>query len=282
MLLLCIWQFGLYGYVGAQFAGVLGQLFIFFWVLRKDLVPSRFWGNGLIKEGIAYGIKSHGLLLINFLNYRIDILLLKHFSNDTAVGFYSLAVGMAELMWLVPNATVAPLFSGVAASEAADRSMITMRTVRWSLLFLSALSVGGIFLGRPFIHLLYGAAFLPSYLPFLWLLPGICLFPIFKLLGVDLAARGYPGFGTIASAIALLTNIFANILLIPHMGITGAALASTLSYSCMSLVCLSFFIRVTGCRVRDVFLFDSAEKVILGQYVAQGYRWIMAGGKREK
>lgn len=251
---------GLSGVVTALWLGTLAQIGVLTWVLRKDLKPMACWNLPFIRATFTYGIKAHALLIINFLNYRLDIFLLQYLTGDTAaVGYYSLAVGMAELMWLVPNSAVAPLFSGVARSDAEDRSLITLRTCRWSLIFLVVLALGGIVLGRPFIRLLYGAPYLPSYGPFICLLPGICLFPLFKLLIIDLAARGFPGYGTMASATALVVNIGANIVFIPHLGGKGAAMATSLSYTLMSVMSLSFFMRVTRHSLRDIFIVDSTE-----------------------
>lgn len=250
---------GVTGFMTAQFFAVLSQMLLIVWFLRADLHLTCFWKDGLVRESFRYGLKSHALLLINFLNYRIDILILKFFTDDAVVGYYSLAVGMAELMWLVPNATVAPLFSNIAQSEAADRSLVTLRTVRWSLLFLLTLTIAGICFGRLFIGLLYGKAYLPSYEPFLLLLPGICLFPLFKLLIVDLSARGYPGYGTVTSAIALVVNVVGNFLLIPWFGGEGAAMATSISYTVMSVISLVLFSRVTGTRFSEIFLFRKSE-----------------------
>lgn len=277
VLLLLVWNYGLNGLMIVFWVAPLAQLVTLLYVLRADLRPTRFWSSGLLRASFGYGIKSHSLLLINFLNYRLDMLLLGHYSNVAAVGFYSLSVGMAELMWLVPNAAVAPLFSGVACSEAVDRSLITLRTVRWSLIFLVVLAIGGIALGRPFITLLYGKAFLPSFEPFLWLLPGICMFPVFKLLTVDLAARGYPGYGTVTSAVALVVNIGANILLIPRMGMSGAALATSISYSCMSLLCLVFFVRITGYGMREIFIVTSEELVMARNFLGSALKRLKTG-----
>ena len=200
VLLVFAWQLGLQGVVVSLCLAGLAQTGVLAWVLKKDLIPASCWNFEFIRATFSYGIKAYALLIINFLNYRLDIFLLQYITKNTIeVGYYSLAVGMAELMWLVPNSAVAPLFSGVAQSDADDRSVITLRTCRWSLIFLAVLAVGGILLGRPFIRLLYGVEYLPSFGPFLWLLPGICLFPLFKLLIIDLAARGFPGYGTIAS-----------------------------------------------------------------------------------
>ena len=238
---------------------ILVQIMVLLYVLRADLSLTTFWSTGLMRNSLSYGVKSHSLFLINFLNYRIDMLLLRHFTDAATVGYYSLAVGMAEMMWMLPNSAVAPLFSGVAASAAKDRSLITLRTVRWSLILIIFLALPSIVFGRYLIQLLYGTDYLPSYMPFLWLLPGICLFPIYKLLSVDLAARGRPGLGTISSAVALVVNIIANIILIPRMGGAGAALATSLSYICMSIVTILFFINVTENRIRDIFVIDIEE-----------------------
>jgi O-antigen/teichoic acid export membrane protein len=259
VLLMWVFPRKISGYMEATVLCAVAQMAVLLWDLRKDLKLKRFWNDTLIRNAFSYGIKSHALLLINFLNYRIDMLFLKHFTDDAAVGIYSLAVGMAEIMWLVPNATVAPLFGEIASSENPDRSIVTLRTCRWSLIFLVFLALGGVLLGRPFIRILYGADFLSAYIPFLLILPGVCIFPIAKLLGVDLAARGFPGYTTIASAIALITNISSNLILIPRIGIAGASLSSAISYSLMSIICFIFFKRVTGHGLKDLVTFDQVE-----------------------
>jgi O-antigen/teichoic acid export membrane protein len=279
-----VWMFGMQldGMMLAYWLAPAVQLLVLLYVLREDLRPVNFFKRDFLKATAGYGCKSHALLIINFLNYRVDMLLLKHFMTATEVGYYSLAVGMAELMWLVPNSAVAPLFSEVAASDNLDRSLLTLRTARWSLIFLIILAFGGVFFGRTFIALLYGANFLSSFEPFLWLLPGICLFPLFKLLTVDLAARGNPGYGTIASAVALLVNVGANILLIPHMGMNGAALATSISYSFMSLLSLFFFLRETGYALTDVFIIPREERRLIMHFITRFLERFKSKGRGEK
>lgn len=270
LLFVFVWKQGLVGVVLALCLGALVQTAVLIWVLRNDLLPAPCLNTEFIRNIFSYGIKSHALLIINFLNYRLDIFLLQYITKDTVlVGYYSLAVGMAELMWMVPNSVVAPLFSGVAQSQAHDRSNITLRTCRWSLIFLSLLAVIGLLLGQPFIRILYGVEYLPSFAPFLCLLPGVCLFPLFKLLIIDLAARGFPGYGTIASAVALVVNVAANIILIPQYGGKGAAIATSFSYILMSIIALIFFMRVTNHSLRDIFVIDPVELQYINKKVQQ-------------
>jgi len=78
---------GLWGYVAALYLAVIAQLVVLCVRLRRDLAPAVFWKSGLLRDSFSYGIKSHALLVILFLNYRLDMLLLKYFTDDTAVGY---------------------------------------------------------------------------------------------------------------------------------------------------------------------------------------------------
>jgi len=49
-----------------------------------------------------------------------------------------------------------------------------------------------------------------------------------------------------ASGIAAVVNIAGNVILVPHMGISGAALASTISYSLLSAILIRYYLRETG------------------------------------
>ncbi|KAA1261002.1 Polysaccharide biosynthesis protein [Rubripirellula obstinata] len=254
-----LFDFGLAGLVIALLVSSVVHIMSVGWFLRDNLRFESFWSADFISRTAAYGLKSYALLLINFLNYRLDLILLKYFDGDQAVGIYSLAVGMAELMWLAPNAAVAPLFSSVAKSDADNRSERTLQTTRFSLFLLLILSSLAVVVGPYAINLLYGKEFEGSYFAFVSLLPGVCLFPIFKLLTVDLAARGRPGIGTIASALALVINIIANCYLIPKFGFVGAALATSLSYICMSAVVLAYFVRLNDYKLAEILFVNKSD-----------------------
>jgi Na+-driven multidrug efflux pump len=51
--------------------------------------------------------------------------------------------------------------------------------------------------------------------------------------------------GTIAAGVSLAVNVPLNILLIPRMGISGAALASTICYTVGAIVVLAMFLRIS-------------------------------------
>jgi O-antigen/teichoic acid export membrane protein len=64
-----------------------------------------------------------------------------------------------------------------------------------------------------------------------WLLmPGAIALSGSKVLANELTARGYPGINTIISALGAVTILVLDVLLIPRLGIVGAAAASASGY----------------------------------------------------
>jgi Na+-driven multidrug efflux pump len=91
-------------------------------------------------------------------------------------------------------------------------------------------------------------AFGESVLPFCLILPGIVSLSVSKVLSGYVSGVGDPGSVARVSVASLGVNVAANIVLIPRLGIAGAALASTISYTfhaCLMTVLTSEMAGVT-------------------------------------
>ena len=77
---------------------------------------------------------------------------------------------------------------------------------------------------------IYGKRFVASVPPLLLLLPGIVLFTVTIVLSGQLAGVGRQMVTSIVSAAAFVCTLVLDVLLIPGMGASGAAIASTCSY----------------------------------------------------
>jgi 2-polyprenyl-3-methyl-5-hydroxy-6-metoxy-1,4-benzoquinol methylase len=82
--------------------------------------------------------------------------------------------------------------------------------------------------------------------PLRWLLPGIFALSVGRILVAELLAREKPKYTVWASAAATVINIGGNLMLVPSMGITGCAIASSVSYSVLALFLIWFYLRETG------------------------------------
>jgi O-antigen/teichoic acid export membrane protein len=82
---------------------------------------------------------------------------------------------------------------------------------------------------RTLIVVLYGERFLPAVAPMLILLPGTMFFLLGKVATQFLGSRGLPEVSIGTLALATCVNVILSWLLIPGLGIQGAAMASTLA-----------------------------------------------------
>lgn len=199
----------------------------------------------LFRDSVKFGIKGYLGNAIQFLNYRLDMLLLALFMNITFVGYYSVSVAMAEALWYFPGTVGTVIFARTPGMKAEDANRSTPRICRNTLFITIIASLLLFVLGRYIILLLFGSAFLPALKPLWILLPGVVALSIPKVLAPELSGRGKPIVGTIAAGASLAVNVPFNILLIPRMGISGAALASTISYTVGALVVLAVFLRIS-------------------------------------
>ncbi|MCD6309658.1 MAG: polysaccharide biosynthesis C-terminal domain-containing protein, partial [Candidatus Eremiobacteraeota bacterium] len=112
---------------------------------------------------------------------------------------------------------------------------------------------------KPVIVFLYGEAFAGSAPPILWLLPGAFCLGLEILIIRYFFSDKLPIFVPITLGIAMLINVGLNFLLIPWLGIIGAAITSTIAYSLIYIVLLIQFIKKTKTPVSKLFILQPGE-----------------------
>lgn len=185
-----------------------------------------------------------------FLNYRLDVFFVKNFVGLRGVGVYTVAVGITQLLWLVPNALAAIVMRSVAAGG--TRSVILQQVAlvnRFCLWFTAASAVVVAALGITVVPTVFGPAFAATVPPLLWLLPGTILFSQSVVLSSYLNGIARQMDTTIIACGALVLTVALDLQLIPRLGVTGAAIASTLSYA-SSCVVTAFAVRYRAPELR--------------------------------
>ena len=205
----------------------------------------------IIRESLKFGLKGYAGSIMQLLYLRVDYVLLNLFLGSTDVGFYSIAVLMAEMLWFFPNTIAVVLLPQVAHAGPEEADRLTLQLCRNTLL-LSTLAGGLVaLLARPLIDLAFTPAFRPALGPLWLLLPGIAISSMGKILASYLVGRGQPLLSTSAAAVTLVSNLGLNFWLIPRWGVAGAALASTVSYSLGTVVYLAALLRLSGAGLRQ-------------------------------
>lgn len=210
----------------------------------------------MLKTGFMYGIT----LFVLQLNYRLDIIILEQLTTAAEVGIYSVGVTIVEMLWILPMALtqVNHMHSAIARDsiEYARKTAQLLRVVLW----LGALSGLLVFLFIPqLVVFIYGEDYRASADVVRMLLLGIWAGLIFKVLNSDLAGRGRPEVALKVYGLALTFNVIANIILIPHYGVMGAALSSTFSYSLGAILFAVVYARISNLKLSELFMLRKSD-----------------------
>jgi O-antigen/teichoic acid export membrane protein len=242
------------------YIGSIGAALIFTIILVRKISAFSFsFNKKLFKDSLSYGMKVYLANMVSFLNYRLDMVLTALFLNPAAIGIYSISVGMAEKLFMIPSAVSVVLFPRISSSSEEDANNFTPKIVRNIFFVMIIVCLILIFLAYPAIYILFGVAFKASYLPFLILLPGIVAFSIGGVLASDLSGRGKPQYAIYASVTCLIANVILNVILIPRFGVPGAAFSSAISYWADTFILIWAFKRISKKPYRDFLIVKKGD-----------------------
>ena len=201
-----------------------------------------------------FGMVGYLSFVTSFFNYRFDSFLVNAFGNATQVGYYAVAVSLAEVIWYIPTAAATVLAPHVAeaAEGGADRATGSVgRIVLVATVFASvALAV----LAPLLVNILFGARFAPSVVAIWLLLPGVVAISVGRILSGYLLGRNQQRVDLLATASGLVVTLVLDVALIPRYGFAGAAVASSVAYTVTLLVDLFWVVRHSSLTVAEFLL----------------------------
>ena len=245
--LLVFWaRLGLLGGVLAYLGGsLLAVLLVIHFLGRTGATFTPAFDRPVMRQTLHFGLRGYVANVLQFFSYRLDVFLVNFYLGPAAVGIYGASVAVAELVWHLPNAIGFVIFPKAASTPADAMNRFTPRIFAMTLAISALAGCMMALAGRWLLDLVFGPAFVAAYRPLLLLLPGVILLGGGKVLTNEIAGRGYPQYNSIASAAGLIITIALDVLLIPRMGIDGAALASTAAYSATFVMAGLFYRRVS-------------------------------------
>lgn len=177
-----------------------------------------------------YVVLSDSIL---FINTNISNIVIAYYLNPSELGIYSVALLFAQIMLLIPSA-VRVVTSPVMANRYGKADIkgvkkIFLSSLKKTFIISLATALIIIILGPFLINTLFGEEFQASYLPLIILLLGYIFSATYTSVGSTLWSIGKL---TISFRIFLVTgllNLLLNLLLIPYIGIIGAALSTTVT-----------------------------------------------------
>ncbi len=209
----------------------LATAFFLFIVYRKVNMSIRRWRYDhetavlLIKDSWPLAI-SNVLIVIHM---RIDQLMIDSYLSTSELGIYSVAVRLSETWYFIPQIIVFTLMPYFVKLRSDNPAYYLGRLNQlYSVMFwMSAIVGGAIFLwGRDLVVLLYGLEYQDSYSSLVFNIWSGVFVSQALVRGIWLINENMQRYRLYNNLISVGVNILLNILLIPLMGIAGAALAS--------------------------------------------------------
>ena len=197
-----------------------------------------------LSEVLGYGLKAYASNVVTFFNYRTDLFLVNFFLGPSAAGIYVMAMQFGEKLWLFSQAVSTVFLPKVSelAHNDVERQRLTPRIAQWTFLLTLAAALLLALVSGPLLTFLVGPDFSEATWVLLLLLPGIVAWAPARILANDIAGRGKPEINLRIAILVMVVNLLGNLILIPIIGLTGAAMATVISY-CLMLLLTSVFYR---------------------------------------
>ncbi|MFB6150295.1 MAG: polysaccharide biosynthesis C-terminal domain-containing protein [Haloarculaceae archaeon] len=198
-----------------------------------SLAPSRFPR----KQLLTFNLLSVLLTFLLTSLYHVDVIMLQTMRGSQQVGNYKAALTLAEFLWFVPMALQAVYVHSASSLWSQNRrrhvSDLATRTTRYTLLLTAVMALGLASLAHVVVPLYWGPEAAPAVVPLLLLLPGAVGFAVVRPTLAIEQGHGDLRFATIATGLAALVNVVLNAILIPELGMRGAAIATSVGYGSM-------------------------------------------------
>jgi len=221
-------------------ATLLSVVVTFLWSLlrlrRVSTEPPKL-SLTIFRQSLGIGVKAYTIAFFGFLLLRIDLLMVKYMLGATEAGYYSISQVLAENTMMFPVVVGLLLFPKLSALKEKEEKL---RLANKAVLVTAALMLPAVlvatFAAAPLIAIAFGRNFLPAVSPFAWLMPGTYFLGIETVMVQLLNSDGFPPIIVVAWIADTVINIAMNFWAIPHYGITGASIVSSVCYFLMFLV----------------------------------------------
>ena len=232
-LLLALWAAGRSGvplvlaaWVAAKVAVGLALLWVF-WRAARLARPD----FAALRAELPFIATIGATNLIGLLNYRVGLFAVERLLGLSATGVYSIAVVVAELLWFVSGSLTQAVYGRIGTPDAARAAATTVRVVQLGVAALAVSAPVLWLLAAVVVPRLLGPAYGDSLLPLAVLLPGALLFGGASALSAYFTNHaGQPRVPAQVALLSLLLNATLSWLLVPVLGMTGAAAAACVSY----------------------------------------------------
>ena len=250
LLLLVIWRSDVGFVVAAALAIAFAASLSASRIVRAVGVVTPRIDAGIAREALGIGLRGQIGNVLQLVSLRLDQLIVPAFLTLSSAGVYVIAVRATEAIAQIGSAAGSLIFPEVARRGDVVKTSLTERAIRATSLMIAAAGLVLGLLAEPFLAIAFGPEFTSGSLALRIMLVAMLPLSMARILAGDLKGRGRPGTVSIAMGLAAVITVLLDLVLIPRLGIVGAALASVVAYTVSATILATAFVRLTGAHAR--------------------------------
>ncbi len=257
----------LYGLYFSYGFALLASFLLILPEIKKDK-PSISEKN-ILKEMFRYGVTMQSANVFQFLNYRMSYYFVDFFLGKGSLGIFSVGTQLSESIWLLSKSISTVQYTRIANQKDPQyAAKLTLTFIKISFI-LTFISLAALLL---LIHWFFPVIFHPEFAPvkniMLILSVGILIFSVSIVLSPYFSGIGKPDHNMFSSGLGLVLTLISGFILIPRLGLAGAAMTAVISYATATLYQFIVFLRLSGILFRDFLL--------TGSEIRMAYRFLLS------
>jgi O-antigen/teichoic acid export membrane protein len=244
-------------YIYALYIAYLSTFFLSLAAIRRYIVFSDLNQIDIpLKPILHYGGLMQLASVIQFFNYRLSYYLLQFFYDKAEVGKFAVGVQLAEGMWLISKSVALVQYSRISnePDNLQYAKHITLLFLKFTFLATLLMLIVLIALPQGVFSFVFGAAFNHIKPVILLLSPGILTLSASHIFSHYFSGTGRPQHNTISSATGFVVVLIAGLTMIPLLGLTGAAAATSLSYLTIFVYQFWWFKKVSNTTLGEMLI----------------------------
>ena len=207
--------------------------------------------GALVREMLGFSVFIFIDTLVNMLFWATDKVILGMLASTIAVAVYNVGGTFNNIVMQLSTSisgVLVPRITGMVSTHPrSEWSALFIKVGRIHFLIVALVLTGFTVFGQPFIHLWAGPEYADAYWVALLTLYPLCVPLVQSTAKSFVVAQNKHQFRAIVYLIIAIANVISTYLVVPTMGIIGAALCSCVSYLLgQGLIMNIYYYKVTG------------------------------------
>lgn len=257
-------------FVTSYIAAHILLLVVTLWLSGKQGWISLKPNVAVIRSLFLYGVRTHAGVVLAIANRRLDQLIISVALAASDFGLYVVAMAVEAPLFFTAITIEILLFPKIAAQAVEEgRQQVLGRYFRAALILVIPATIVFLILAPWLIEVVFGAAYLPAVdAARILALSGIG-FTLKTMLTTYMRASNRMRVVTWSEGVGIVVTVVSLAILLPTLGLVGAAIAQLLAFTIPALLMAFLVRRTTGLSLKKLFLFEKRDWQVFGELTAR-------------